>query len=94
MKQRAVELLGGCCFRCGWRAGSIAELAAIEFHHPNKDKDFDVGAWLNVKWDSLVAEIEKCQLLCSRCHRIEHSKRDEKLIKAVLSHRFKASKKS
>lgn len=91
MKQRAVELLGGCCLRCDWRAESIAELAAMEFHHPNKDKDFNVGAWLNLKWDSLVSEIEKCQLLCSRCHRIEHSKRNEKLAKAVLSHRLNST---
>jgi hypothetical protein len=82
-KIRAINLLGGRCVECGWTPQTVFEVSAIEFHHPNKNKDFDVGRYLNKKWDSLVSEILKCQLLCSRCHRIHHSRRDENLEKIV-----------
>jgi hypothetical protein len=82
-KIRAINLLGGKCLECDWMPLTVYEVAAIEFHHPNSDKDFDIGRYLNKKWDSLVPEILKCQLLCSRCHRIHHSRRDTNLEKIV-----------
>jgi hypothetical protein len=72
-KTAAVNLLGGKCVRCGW-AGNIA---AFEFHHtdPNK-KDFQIGSAANKNWDVVKKEVLKCELLCSNCHRIEHSNRN------------------
>lgn len=82
-KFRAIKLLGGKCFECAWEPQNIYEITAIEFHHPNSDKDFEIGRYLNRKWESLISEILKCQLLCSRCHRIHHSRRDLNLEKIV-----------
>ncbi len=82
-KIRAVNLLGGKCYQCGWSPSSVYEITAIEFHHPKNNKDFNIGTFLNKKWESLVPEILKCQLLCSRCHRIHHSRRDKNLVQIV-----------
>ena len=70
MKKRCVEYLGGKCSKCGYDE----HLAALEFHHLDpKDKDITLGKVMNRKWDSLKKELDKCVLLCSNCHRIEHS---------------------
>ena len=69
-KQKAVEMLGGKCARCGWHG----DIAAYEFHHPEGDKTFGVGVKSNSSFSAvLVAEILKCELLCANCHRIEHA---------------------
>lgn len=71
MKKKAITHLGGKCVNCGYNG----HLAALEFHHLNpKEKDFTIGKMMNRKWDSIVKEIDKCIILCSNCHRIEHSK--------------------
>lgn len=72
-KERAVELLGGKCGRCGWKGN----IAAFEFHHHNDDKEFAIGSASNKSWTVIKEEILKCELLCSNCHRIEHSKYNE-----------------
>ena len=44
---------------------------ALQFHHLDpKIKDSTVSAMLRVKtdWTAIVAEIEKCAILCSNCH--------------------------
>lgn len=70
MKRKAVDYLGGRCTKCGYNG----HLAALEFHHlDGKDKDFAIGTAMNRKWESLEKEVDKCILLCSNCHRIEHS---------------------
>lgn len=76
MKSMAVKELGGKCERCGWKPNE-RELSAIEFHHKDSEKkDFSIGSKVNHKWSTLLPEIKKCELLCSRCHRIEHSRKD------------------
>lgn len=84
-KQRAVALLGGKCNKCGW----MGNIAAFEFHHPNNDKEFNIGGTSNKSWKVLEPEILKCELLCSNCHRIEHSKynKDEKFMNAVNNYK-------
>lgn len=82
-KIRAINLLGGKCKDCGWKPKNVYEVSAMEFHHPNKDKDFEIGRYLNKKWESLMLEFNKCELLCSRCHRIHHSRRDKNLEQIV-----------
>lgn len=80
-KQKAIELLGGKCNRCGW----FGNIAAFEFHHYNNDKDFDISSANNKSWEVVKVEIMKCELLCSNCHKIEHSKynKDEKFMNVV-----------
>ena len=69
-KWRLIQLLGGCCSRCGYRAN----LAALEFHHARGDKEFqlDMRTIANRSWQTVLAESKKCQLLCSNCHAEVH----------------------
>jgi len=77
IKAAAVSYLGGKCQRCGWSGN----LSGFDFHHPNDDKEFGIGKESNRSWKVLVRELKKCELLCSNCHRAEHSgTRDEKFL--------------
>ncbi len=74
IKQKAVEYKGGKCERCGYDK----HLAALEFHHLNpEEKDFNFGDMKSRKWEDIKDELNKCILLCSNCHRVEHSKYEE-----------------
>ena len=66
-----VNLLGGKCKKCSY----CKNLAAIEFHHRNpKEKEFqiDMRKCANSKWETLLHEAQKCDLLCSNCHAETH----------------------
>jgi hypothetical protein len=73
-KAAAIAYLGGKCVRCGYDKHP----AALEFHHrdPN-EKDFTIADVANRAWEVIRMELDKCDLLCSNCHRIEHSNRTE-----------------
>jgi hypothetical protein len=66
VKQKAVELLGNKCCRCGYNKC----LRALHFHHIDpSSKDFgiaDKGA--TRAWNKVEAELSKCILLCANCH--------------------------
>lgn len=74
-KEAAIKYLGGKCKKCKW----VGNQSAFEFHHldPSK-KDFTIGAVSNKSWESIIKEIDKCELLCANCHKIIHSTRDDK----------------
>ena len=72
-KTKAVRYKGGQCEKCGYNS----HIAALEFHHVNDNKDFTIGKFMNRSWDFIKNELDKCILLCSNCHRIEHSKYTE-----------------
>jgi len=67
-KQRAVKMLGGKCCKCGYNKC----LKALEFHHPddNKEKNISKLLW---SWNKLIVEIKKCILICSNCHKEMHA---------------------
>lgn len=69
-KIAAIQLMGGKCNRCGWSGN----MAGFEFHHKNDDKEFAISKISNRSWPRVKEELEKCELLCSTCHRIEHCK--------------------
>jgi len=70
VKLLAVEYKGGSCIQCGYNQ----HIAALEFHHTNpNEKEFNFGDVKNRKWETIKQELDKCVLLCSNCHRIEHS---------------------
>ncbi len=62
-----VELRGGECRVCGYKKC----IAALEFHHRDpKTKVFELSkSNLLRRWDVVLAEAEKCDLLCANCHR-------------------------
>ena len=79
-KIAAIKLLGGKCVKCGYDRHP----AAMEFHHRDGEKkEFEIGGIANKKWSIIKKELLKCNLLCSNCHRIEHSTRfdNEALVK-------------
>jgi len=62
-REHARAYLGG---KCAW-CGSTTDL---EFDHiDSATKSFEIGRNLNRRWEVLVHELDKCQLLCHDCHR-------------------------
>ena len=69
VKQMAVEYKGGECVKCGYKKCIIA----LEFHHLDPEKkDFAPSSNMNMSWDKIKEELDKCILLCSNCHRELH----------------------
>lgn len=57
------------CLVCG-----EAENCCLDFHHLDpSQKDFAIGPNLTKKWDRIEAELAKCVVLCSNCHRKVHA---------------------
>ena len=71
-----LEYGGSECIKCGYNKCP----AVLSFHHRNPDeKDFWIGG-LNERLNSIDElndiiknEIDKCDILCSNCHVLEHS---------------------
>jgi hypothetical protein len=66
-KQACVDYKGGKCQRCGYNKC----LAALEFHHRDPEiKERLISA--NCRLEKMKSELDKCDLLCSNCHKEEH----------------------
>ena len=73
-KLRLVKASGGRCGRCGYSSN----LAALEFHHKSKEaKSFqlDLRSLSNRNLSKIAAEVLKCELVCSNCHKEIHNPR-------------------
>lgn len=71
-KQKMIESMGGCCKLCGYDRCQ----EAMDFHHidPNeKEFSFSSVRASPKSLSSLINELKKCVLLCSRCHREVHA---------------------
>lgn len=69
LKKLAVDYMGGKCQKCGYDKC----IAALEFHHKNPiEKEFDWNKLRKQSWDSVIVELNKCELLCSCCHKEAH----------------------
>jgi len=65
----AIDYLGGKCGKCQ----QTFHPAVYEFHHRNpEDKDRDPSKMLTLSLERLTSELNKCDLLCANCHRLEH----------------------
>lgn len=50
---------------------------ALDFHHTNDNKEFDIGYEVPFKkFEEIEKEIEKCDVVCTNCHRELESKYD------------------
>jgi len=60
-----IEYLGGKCYGCGTTEN-------LQFDHLDRtQKSFNIGKCLDHSLEKLVAEADKCQLLCYNCHEIK-----------------------
>jgi hypothetical protein len=68
-KKLCVEYKGGKCQACGYDKC----LAALEFHHRDpEEKDYTISQKSFPSFDEAKKELDKCDLLCCRCHREIH----------------------
>jgi hypothetical protein len=47
----------------------------MDFDHVGEDKTANVCRLMNHGWQTILAEIAKCELVCANCHRIRTQKR-------------------
>jgi len=65
LKRLAVAYKGGKCAVCGYDR----YLGAMQFHHVDpSSKDFTVGNKRSKTLEAIKPELDKCVLVCSRCH--------------------------
>jgi hypothetical protein len=68
-KQQFVDYKGGSCEKCGYNKCC----GALEFHHLDpKEKDPNWNIMKSKSLENVKAELDKCSLLCSTCHRETH----------------------
>lgn len=68
LRAQVVAFMGGKCAICGYDRSS----AAFDFHHLNPaEKDFTISDRMT-SFEAIRPELEKCVLLCCRCHREVH----------------------
>lgn len=73
VKIKMINHKGGSCERCGLNINDT-HYSVFDFHHKNpEEKDINFDKIKYQKWEKIEKEIEKCKLLCSNCHRIEHA---------------------
>lgn len=67
IRDKAKKYLGGVCVVCG-------TTESLEFDHIDPStKLFTIANKMFIPWDALVAELDKCQLLCHHHHKDKHS---------------------
>jgi hypothetical protein len=67
------------CIDCG-----ETNPVVLEFDHL-RDKSFSIGGKLTThKWQAILDEIEKCEVVCANCHRIRTAKQ-RGTVRALLS---------
>lgn len=73
-KEKLILLKGGKCQKCGVKYNG-ENSAIFDFHHIDKSsKKFilNTKTLICYSWEKIVNESEKCELLCSNCHRLHH----------------------
>jgi hypothetical protein len=60
------------CSRCGYNTHP----SALDLHHREPALKLDTVSQMAAKnrsWNSIYVEVEKCDVVCANCHRIEHA---------------------
>jgi hypothetical protein len=73
----------GCC-KCGYNVHPVA----LELNHIDPStKEFTVSRCLGsgYTWDKVLAEIEKCDVMCSNCHQIHTYENKHSMPKSLRS---------
>lgn len=71
-KIKAIEYKGSECEHCSISYPTVP-YSVFDFHHTNPlEKDVDWTKLRKRSWKKIKFELNKCQLLCSNCHRIYH----------------------
>lgn len=63
-RAKLIDLLGGCCVKCG----TVDKLQFDHIAGDRRDKKHLISQMLTADWDEVLSEVRKCQLLCIRCH--------------------------
>jgi hypothetical protein len=70
-----ITLKGEECCKCGIKYNG--ENATIfDLHHMNpleKEMLLNIGTLQNIAFEKVLEELEKCELICSNCHRLLHT---------------------
>jgi len=61
-RQMFIERLGGVCVKC--QSTDELELDHIDA----SQKKFNIAKFFNYRLEVVLPEVDKCQLLCSKCH--------------------------
>lgn len=84
-KQRCIDYKGGQCEECGY----CLCIDAMSFHHrDSSEKDFEISRVRSVTekaFEMAKPELDKCRLLCVRCHAEEHAIQNGTLIREASS---------
>jgi len=73
LKHKAVIYKGGQCHYC-YLTLEESHYSVFDFHHRNPlEKSYDWSKMRKLSWNKIVEELDKCLLLCSNCHRMQHS---------------------
>lgn len=72
-KLKIIDMLGGKCVDCNSAFPGHPEV--LDLDHVTGEKVRAIGNLLSSKWERLLAEVEKCELVCSNCHRIRTAER-------------------
>ena len=78
-KMELLIMLGGKCNICGIKA-TKENIAIFDFHHRNPDeKEFNLGQNTigDIAFEKVKNEAQKCDMLCSNCHRLYHFGEDK-----------------
>jgi hypothetical protein len=70
LRERLFEAIGDHCVACGY--GGKEKIRILELHHldpSTKLFDFCIHSLSVMRWDTVLAEAQKCVVLCPRCHR-------------------------
>ncbi len=68
-KIKMIEYCGGKCIICGYNETN----SGLAFHHVNPiEKDLDITRLVNRSWNNIIIELNKCVLVCVRCHNELH----------------------